>query len=176
MPLIYDANSITPMYAQVTEFASDRAARDSNPSAYETSRHTFSQVKFGNVVYPLRRPLSAMYLRSKEELLVDGLSPDLMGHGESASKAIEDFALNFHQCIQSLIFKRDFELTGEERILWQKINNTVDVTVFRNRTPLVVQHYGIVGHGTVSYPSRICLLYTSPSPRDATLSRMPSSA
>ena len=28
------------------------------------------------------------------------------------------------------------------------------------------------GHG----PFRICLLYTSPSPRDATLSRMPSSA
>ena len=27
-----------------------------------------------------------------------------------------------------------------------------------------------------SYPSRPCLLYTSPSPRDATLSRMPSSA
>ena len=29
---------------------------------------------------------------------------------------------------------------------------------------------------TVSYLSFICLLYTSPSPRDATLSRMPSSA
>ena len=30
--------------------------------------------------------------------------------------------------------------------------------------------WGIFGHGNV------CLLYTSPSPRDATLSRMPSSA
>ena len=34
--------------------------------------------------------------------------------------------------------------------------------------------------GTASYPSSVimntCLLYTSPSPRDATLSRMPSSA
>ena len=31
----------------------------------------------------------------------------------------------------------------------------------------------ILKHG---YPNKICLLYTSPSPRDATLSRMPSSA
>ena len=29
---------------------------------------------------------------------------------------------------------------------------------------------------TSLYPENICLLYTSPSPRDATLSRMPSSA
>ena len=32
------------------------------------------------------------------------------------------------------------------------------------------------GHKTVFKQSNICLLYTSPSPRDATLSRMPSSA
>ena len=37
----------------------------------------------------------------------------------------------------------------------------------------------IAGSGGTARPiiiSRICLLYTSPSPRDATLSRMPSSA
>ena len=33
--------------------------------------------------------------------------------------------------------------------------------------------FGHVAEGTLA---RICLLYTSPSPRDATLSRMPSSA
>ena len=41
--------------------------------------------------------------------------------------------------------------------------------------------YALVFHSRVSDPSarvrdRDCLLYTSPSPRDATLSRMPSSA
>ena len=34
----------------------------------------------------------------------------------------------------------------------------------------------IVSRLGVSRPAHICLLYTSPSPRDATLSRMPSSA
>ena len=31
-------------------------------------------------------------------------------------------------------------------------------------------------HGQVAFGKNFCLLYTSPSPRDATLSRMPSSA
>ena len=35
---------------------------------------------------------------------------------------------------------------------------------------------GWIPDGTNNYQLRDCLLYTSPSPRDATLSRMPSSA
>ena len=35
---------------------------------------------------------------------------------------------------------------------------------------------GVDGQGGVSYGVFICLLYTSPSPRDGLLSRMPSSA
>ena len=35
---------------------------------------------------------------------------------------------------------------------------------------------GVATYGAVAAWSGICLLYTSPSPRDATLSRMPSSA
>ena len=41
------------------------------------------------------------------------------------------------------------------------------------------QHYQIdfdLSKGTWNYYDSDCLLYTSPSPRDATLSRMPSSA
>ena len=39
---------------------------------------------------------------------------------------------------------------------------------------LILMHVGIVIFLYVLY--KVCLLYTSPSPRDATLSRMPSSA
>ena len=34
----------------------------------------------------------------------------------------------------------------------------------------------VVGHDYRSYSEEVCLLYTSPSPRDGLLSRMPSSA
>ena len=48
-------------------------------------------------------------------------------------------------------------------------------------TPVVtitgISNFSMIGHGNVTYNrSEDCLLYTSPSPRDATLSRMPSSA
>ena len=36
--------------------------------------------------------------------------------------------------------------------------------------------YTAIGDGSTLSPVTACLLYTSPSPRDATLSRMPSSA
>ena len=37
-------------------------------------------------------------------------------------------------------------------------------------------HYSALGNQTIKEGDKVCLLYTSPSPRDATLSRMPSSA
>ena len=49
----------------------------------------------------------------------------------------------------------------------------------RDTRPVMVGDIGIGGDNPVRVQSMInedCLLYTSPSPRDATLSRMPSSA
>ena len=40
---------------------------------------------------------------------------------------------------------------------------------------ILINNAGVMTEGTVE-ECQICLLYTSPSPRDATLSRMPSSA
>ena len=46
------------------------------------------------------------------------------------------------------------------------------------KDPTHGQHYGIIAVelGVLLAVASVCLLYTSPSPRDATLSRMPSSA
>ena len=37
-------------------------------------------------------------------------------------------------------------------------------------------HYSALGNLTIKEGDKVCLLYTSPSPRDRTRSRMPSSA
>ena len=47
-----------------------------------------------------------------------------------------------------------------------EIVNNNDLNILESRFP----------QGTLTWKSTSCLLYTSPSPRDATLSRMPSSA
>ena len=49
------------------------------------------------------------------------------------------------------------------------LDNTADIRQTRPNTVSLPQHFKQHGYWT-------CLLYTSPSPRDATLSRMPSSA
>ena len=41
---------------------------------------------------------------------------------------------------------------------------------------IIIYFGGLLGLGLLCYSFWGCLLYTSPSPRDATLSRMPSSA
>ena len=58
-------------------------------------------------------------------------------------------------------------------------NDTIDVLAFseikkieKDESP----HNGYLVEKNLNALSRSCLLYTSPSPRDATLSRMPSSA
>ena len=48
-----------------------------------------------------------------------------------------------------------------------------NLTKFTNKSLVRVGDKPAISHIIESYP---CLLYTSPSPRDATLSRMPSSA
>ena len=49
------------------------------------------------------------------------------------------------------------------------------VKFIENKSDIEVLAIGI-GHDVSRYYNKACLLYTSPSPRDATLSRMPSSA
>lgn len=126
-----------------------------NGRVFESSRQELSDIKFGNSRYPLKRTLNGMYLRAKEEFLVDGLSPDFVGKGSTASVAYEDFCLQFHVGVQGLLYKRAFEMTAEENTLWTKISNVMDVTVFRNCTPLIVEQYGVVSHGQRAYACKI---------------------
>ena len=50
------------------------------------------------------------------------------------------------------------------------------LTYFFYPADAVLARYDFITLGAVAIQIGICLLYTSPSPRDATLSRMPSSA
>ena len=51
---------------------------------------------------------------------------------------------------------------------------SMQTTIVPNRNMLFISH--AIAYAISQNIDRVCLLYTSPSPRDATLSRMPSSA
>ncbi|MCA9195161.1 MAG: hypothetical protein KDB03_25490 [Planctomycetales bacterium] len=133
----------------------NQESRLSQSSIFESSRYELSEIVYGFAKYPLKRLLHATYMRAREEFLVEGLSPEVVGHGKSAEEASEDFCLKFHSIFQQLVFKRPFEMSPEESVIWNKVKDIVDVTVYRNRTPLVVEQYGVVSHGQRSVPCQI---------------------
>lgn len=134
---------------------SNQESRLSQRSVFESSRYELSEVICGYTRYPLKRILLATYLRSREEFLVEGLSPEIVGHGNSAEEARDDFCLKFHSLFQDLIYKRPFEMTATDSAVWKKIRSVVDVTVYRNKTPLVAEQYGVVSYGQTSRPCKI---------------------
>lgn len=133
----------------------NQEAKLSQSSVFESSRYELSEIEYGFAKYPLKRLIRGTYLRTREEFLVEGLSPEIVGHGTTAEDAGEDFFLKFHSLFQGLIYKRPFEMSAEDFTVWNKIKNVVDVTVYRNRTPLVVEQYGVVSYGQLSRPCKI---------------------
>ena len=71
---------------------------------------------------------------------------------------------------------------GQNFILCKDVFRLIAKTVFSKKSFWLVVHCWYTGQYTGQYNGQYtgqypsCLLYTSPSPRDATLSRMPSSA
>ncbi len=136
-------------------FVEQAQQRLTQHSAFESSRVELSNIEFGSLTYRLKRTLIGTFLRAKEQFLVDELSPEIVGNGHSASEAYEDFCLQFHSRIQDLMYMRPFEMSVREVSRWERIKALVDITVFKNRTPMVVVQYGIVKHGKRSHPSKI---------------------
>ena len=99
-----------------------------------------------------------------------------------------DSAFNFLAEAETLQLTYTIQSTDSSEALNNTATNTTTVVVTitgTNDTPdiTVVDVTGVVTEDTGTSPSgstaaqvNTCLLYTSPSPRDATLSRMPSSA
>ena len=106
---------------------------------------------------------------SEDELTLESHENVLTLTGQKASSEAENQAdndsLNYlHQGIAQRGFERRFQLADHIRVTDAALKNGLLVITLKRELPEALK------------PRRICLLYTSPSPRDATLSRMPSSA
>ena len=80
---------------------------------------------------------------------------------------------------QPVVVEHDVKLTGDSGQKHQiDAMATVSVAGFEIRIIVECKRYTdpVSLDRVLTFKARICLLYTSPSPRDATLSRMPSSA
>ena len=75
-------------------------------------------------------------------------------------------------------FDNEIDVASLENYPWEEIKPQVDHVIFPDKKRIILLAKGRLvnlGCGT-GHPSYVCLLYTSPSPRDRQKSRMPSSA
>ena len=100
-------------------------------------------------------------------------------HGSWPQAAGKDIANPVAQILSAAMMMEHFGLAAEGALIRRAVDAALDAHV---RTPDIQveggQHYGTreVGAWIAGYIATHCLLYTSPSPRDAHESRMPSSA
>ena len=76
----------------------------------------------------------------------------------------------------SYFLSTSLELIALHWLLEKVFSNLLLITVILFQSEIRAALAQIGSHALFRNVSKICLLYTSPSPRDATLSRMPSSA
>jgi hypothetical protein len=152
MPFVADFQQIP----YVERFSVQDAGDVLSPgSVFDASRVEMTELRIGSIVYPLRGELTGRFVRALEELFVDGVSPIFVGKGHSAQEATESFSLAVHAVFQELLYQRPFEMTAEERTKWRTVNEIIDVTVYRNTTPIVVRQFGEISWGRLPYPSQI---------------------
>jgi hypothetical protein len=152
MPIIADMQQV----AYVEQFSIGLGMRQlSRESVFDTGRVELTELRVGSIVYPLRHELTGRYVRALEELFVQGVSPVFVGKGASEREAIDDFSLQVHADFQELLYKRPFEMDADEVSRCRTLNEIIDVTVYRNLTPVVVRQFGEVRFGSLPYPSQI---------------------
>lgn len=110
----------------------------------EVLRSTMNELRVGGVNYPLRRPCLTTFVPGAKEFFVEGFSPLFVGHGTTPKAAREDWLLTVHAAFQELSSLRPFEMTPRDELRWKVLSSRIDVTVYRNQTPIQIRQFGIV--------------------------------
>jgi hypothetical protein len=108
----------------------------------DIAKSVLTEIRAGNTTYPLRYPCEATFLPGIGELRVDGFSPMFIGRGATPRDAQQNWSLAVHAAFQELCHKRPFEMTPRDSDLWSLLSSNIDVTVYRNRTPVQVRQFG----------------------------------
>ena len=141
-----------PAYVSSVETMQDMPFRQYFES--DVIRSTLNDVRVAGIVYPLRRPCTATFIPGVGEFLVEGFSPAFVGRGKTPEVARMNWHLVVHEGFQELSHKRPFEMTDKDTHRWSVLSSQIDVTVYRNQTPLRVRQFGRIAQSR-PYPRQI---------------------
>ncbi len=118
-----------------------------------------SPLEVGDTAYPLRSSLNgAFYPGSGHgvgEFIVQELFPEFVGQGRNLNDAFLDWRNKVHCQFQDLYAKRPFEMTQQEKTVWQILGSQIDVTAYRAGTPISIRQIGRVGTHARPHPDTL---------------------
>lgn len=155
MPLVAindDSAMSTSAYVSAGDAMQDASFRRYFES--DAIRSTLNEIRIADIVYPLRRPCTASFIPGVGEFMVDGFGPAFVGRGATLEEARRDWLLAVHAEFQELLHKRPFEKTPEDVRRWSVLSSRIDVTVYRNHTPIQVRQFGKITQAR-PYPQQI---------------------
>ncbi len=141
--------------AHCSEYSTTSQEAASRTRAYDATMVPISELSDGVTGYPLRRSLVGQFYATLRELHVDGLSPRFVGVGERLEVARADLELKIHARVQQLLGMRPFEMDAADRRDSDVLNRIIDLTVYRNTSPIIVRQFGEVLYEQTSYPRAI---------------------
>lgn len=148
MPIILDYSYAT---VQAIDHSFSRDLSFPSVEVRDEQRVIIPTLSVGDTRYPLRQKFVGTYIRTLEELNIQGVSPLIVGKGKSANEARDDFCLQIHATLQALINKRPFEMTDDDHDKWNALTQFVDMTVYRNTTPIKACQFGRIKEARSHY-------------------------
>src|SRR5579883_187318 len=113
---------------------------------FDVLRRVITAFHIGRAKYQLRTPLlTTFYPRIDGEtgrLSVTPLWLSIIGSGGTWDEAWQHWAGQFHVLFQTLLAKRPWEMETDEKGMWERIEQLVDVPAYRRETPYIVRQIG----------------------------------
>ncbi|MFO0938328.1 MAG: hypothetical protein U0798_17620 [Gemmataceae bacterium] len=117
-------------------------------SLFDVLQRTIGDLRVGEAVYHTRSPLLATFyprIRGVNgELVMTPTSLNIVGVGKNFDEALRDWNNQFHIRFQTLLAKRPWELSAEEKDEWGQLELLVDVAAYRRETPYVIRQIGML--------------------------------
>jgi CheY-like chemotaxis protein len=115
------------------------------PKLLKPERRTLTTIEIGLSIYPLIAPIEVIFHEEISFSLTCKAFGDLFqGKGDRFNRAYEDWRDQIHIAFQRALFKRPFEMTGEDLACWEALHKVIDVKAYKDSTPQCSLETGLV--------------------------------
>ena|GEM_PF-3266563 len=131
---------------------------DAGPSSFFSCERLVEQIQVGATEYVLRSPTLGRFYpldSGRFEFVVDGFGDHFVGRGDTRHAADQGWRDTVHACFQRLLSTRPFEMNDEDRILWNILEERIDVAKYRRTTPMTLRQVGRARYVRRAIPTRI---------------------